>query len=77
MILFCKAIEFAVEDRLFLEKYVPKSAKSQENLPKMVRKNAEKSQKSGKSQEKNQAEWQPCSTIFNCSSIQIKCSLLI
>ena len=53
MISFCKAIKFAVEDRLFSEKYEAKSAKSQENLPKMVWQ--EKMPKRAKSQEKIQA----------------------
>ena len=30
--MFCKAVKFAVEDRLFLEKYVSKSEKSQEKF---------------------------------------------
>ena len=52
MILFCKTIKFAVEEVILRElchDCVSKSAKSQENLPKMVRK---KMPKRAKSQEK-------------------------
>ena len=49
IILFCKAIKFAVEDSLFLEKYVPKSAKKS---GKFAQSGQEKMPKRAKSQEK-------------------------
>ena len=53
MILFCKAIEFAVE--VVLREICVKFCKKSGKWPKMVRKNAEQGKKSGKSQEKMKA----------------------